>query len=137
MSLKKPDGSFGPLIARYFVTLESRPHEEAVVDDEHIIRDRKIFTKQVLRSFIKRNVTREAWTGAPWLVKEDVAREYHIDTNVPARLQYSNKLAEKKANQALKKNDPDSSVLSFVTQNGQRLPELKPAPKSHKSKQLQ
>ncbi|RAL60541.1 hypothetical protein DID88_009737 [Monilinia fructigena] len=72
---------------------DGRPNEEAVVDDAHITRDRKIFTKQVLRSFIKKTVTREAWTGAPC---------FHGG------------------------NGPQA-----------RLPELKPAPKSHKSKQQQ
>jgi hypothetical protein len=112
-----------------------------VVDDAHITRDRKIFTKQVLRSFIKKTVTREAWTGAPWLVKHDVAAQYHIDTRVPPHLRYESKAAERKANQQQKKTtatapDYDGMVGSFPgNTNGQgRLPELKPAPKSHKSK---
>ncbi|KAF4624880.1 hypothetical protein G7Y89_g13289 [Cudoniella acicularis] len=81
-----PDGTVSPPFSRYFVSLDNRPTEEAVVDDAHITRDRKIFTKQVLRSFIKKTVTREAWTGAPWLVRPDVANLYHIDTRVPPHL---------------------------------------------------
>jgi hypothetical protein len=83
--------------ARYFVRLIERPDEEALVDEEHITRDRKIFTKQMLRSFIKNCVTREAWTGAPWLVKLDIAERFHITTQVPRHLQRSWKVAEKKA----------------------------------------
>lgn len=136
----QPDGSMSAPFVRYFVSLDNRPLEEAVVDDNHIVRDRKIFTKQILRSFIKKTVTREAWTGAPWIVKPEVAALYHIDSRVPPHLRYENKVAEKKHNQALKKNGPgpdfDGMVGSFPG-NAPRLPELKPAPKSHKSKQQQ
>jgi hypothetical protein len=134
-----PDGSINPPFSRYFVSLDNRPEEEAVVDDQHITRDRKIFTKQVLRSFIKKTVTREAWTGAPWLVKPDVAHLYHIDTRVPPHLRYESKAAERKQKAVQQKTgqpDYEGMVGSFQG-NGPRLPELKPAPKSHKSKQHQ
>lgn len=133
------DGTLSPPFSRYFVSLDNRPTEEAVVDDAHISRDRKIFTKQVLRSFIKKTVTREAWTGAPWLVKHDVAELYHIDTRVPAHLRYESKAAERKQSQQQKKTGPDyeGMVGSFQGSTQPRLPELKPAPKSHKSKQQQ
>lgn len=136
----QPDGTMSAPFVRYFVSLDNRPTDEAVVDDNHIMRDRKIFTKQILRSFIKKTVTREAWTGAPWIVKPEVAVQYHIDSRVPPHLKYENKVAEKKHNQALKKNGPgpdyDGMVGSFLG-TGQRLVEIKPAPKSHKSKQQQ
>ncbi|KIW41418.1 hypothetical protein, variant [Exophiala oligosperma] len=83
--------------SRYFVRLIDRPDEEALVDDQHIVRDRKIFTKQMLRSFIKNAVTREGWIGAPWLVKPEIAERFRIDTNVPPHLQHSTKVAAKKA----------------------------------------
>ena len=133
-----PDGTLSPPFSRYFVLLDNRPNEEAVVDDDHITRDRKIFTKQVLRSFIKKSVTREAWTGAPWLVKREIAEELNIDTRVPPHLRYESKAAERKQSQQQKKNGPDfeGMIGSFPGSNAQaRLPELKPAPKSHKSKQ--
>jgi hypothetical protein len=129
-----PNGQVSPAFHRYYVTLPSRPQEEAVVDDDHITRDRKIFTKQVLRSFIKKTVTREAWTGAPWLVRPEVAEQYHIETKVPVHLRYETAAAERKQKAALKKTGGSADV-SF-TSDGQRLPELKPAPKSHKAKGL-
>ena len=140
-----PDGTVSPPFNRYFVSLDNRPTEEAVVDDAHISRDRKIFTKQVLRSFIKKTVTREAWTGAPWLVKHDVAAVYHIDTRVPPHLRYETKAAERKQNLQQKKAAAQESEglggqlpPGFGQVQGQgQLPELKPAGKSHKSKQLQ
>ncbi|KAG9237190.1 hypothetical protein BJ875DRAFT_438652 [Amylocarpus encephaloides] len=130
-----PGGNVQPPFSRYFVSLDNRPTEEAVVDDAHITRDRKIFTKQVLRSFIKKTVTRESWTGAPWLVKHEVAVLYHIDIRVPPHLRYESKAAERRYNQAQRRNGPEffDMVGSFPGAPG-RLPELKPATKSHKSK---
>ena len=134
-----PDGTHNPPFSRYFVSLDNRPTEEAVVDDAHITRDRKIFTKQVLRSFIKKTVTREAWTGAPWLVKPEVAQTFHIDTRIPPHLRQENKTAERKQKHAQQKNgqpEYDGMVGSFQGPPN-RYQELKPAPKSHKSKQQQ
>ncbi|KAL2156177.1 hypothetical protein VTH82DRAFT_922 [Thermothelomyces myriococcoides] len=135
-----PDGTLTPPFSRYFVSLDDRPDEEAVVDDSHIFRDRKVFTKAVLRSFIKKTVTREAWNGAPWLVKHDVAEKYHIDTRIPPHLRYDNKLLERKQLQLQKKAsqfDPTMVNPTPTSPTDFKLPELKPAPKSHKSKAQQ
>ncbi|KAJ5102167.1 hypothetical protein NUU61_004389 [Penicillium alfredii] len=117
-----------PAYARYLVKILDRPNEEALLDQEHITRDRKSFTKLMLRGFIKNNVTRESWTGAPWLVKPSVAEEYKISTEVPKHLQYGAKVAEKKA---MKKADQDGFFGFFASQ---QLPELKPAVKGQKAK---
>jgi hypothetical protein len=111
------------------------------VDDSQIFRDRKVFTKLVLRSFIRKTVTRDAWNGAPWLVKPDIAEYYKIDTRVPPHLRYDNKLLERKQLQAQKRlSQPDINgytTSSFSPNGPVRLPELKPAPKSHKAKSQQ
>ena len=112
--------------ARYFVTLFNRPScEEALVDDEHIIRDRKTFTKQRLRSYIKNTVTHEAWAGAPWTVKPKIAEEYRINTQIPYELTYEHQVAQRKANMSLKKGEYDGTLLNFYSPLN-RLPELKP-----------
>jgi len=117
-----------PAFARYLVKVSDRPNEEALLDQNHITRDRKAFTKLMLRGFIKNNVTREAWTGAPWLVKPSIAEEYKISTEVPKHLQYGAKIAEKRA---MKKAGEDGFFGIF---SSQQLPELKPAVKGQKSK---
>ncbi|OJJ51258.1 hypothetical protein ASPZODRAFT_54954 [Penicilliopsis zonata CBS 506.65] len=123
-----PDGTVkAPAYARYLVKILDRPNEEALLDQEHITRDRKMFTKQMLRAFIKNTVTRESWNGAPWLVKTSIADEYKIPTEVPKHLQYGAKVAEKKA---MKKGDQEGFFGFFASQ---RLPELKPAVKVQKS----
>ncbi|KAK5664274.1 hypothetical protein OQA88_492 [Cercophora sp. LCS_1] len=135
-----PDGTSTKPFSRYFVSLDTRPGEEAVVDDNNIFRDRKVFTKSVLRSFIKKTVTREAWNGAPWLVKHDIAERFRIETRIPPHLRHDYKLQERKQMQAQKRlSHPDVSNISgqFSPTGPLRLPELKPAPKSHKSKAQQ
>ena len=130
---RRPDGTIErKAFARYFVKLKSRPDEEALVDDEHIVRDRRLFTKQMLRSFIKNTTDREAWTGAPWIVKRKFADDYRIDSNVPPHLQYGNKQAEKKAKAAAARKSEHDGYNQFYAQI--KLPELKPAIKGHKSK---
>lgn len=137
-SKQHADGSISEPFSRYFVSLDGRPGEDAVVDDDHISRDRKIFTKAVLRSFIKRTVTREAWNGAPWLVKHEYAAMHHIDTRIPIHLRHDTKIQERKLLLAQKKALHPTSA-NGVANNAEpvRLPELKPMPKSHKAKSQQ
>lgn len=116
-----------PAYARYLVQVLDRPGEEALLDQDHITRDRKAFTKQMLRAFIKNTVTRESWNGAPWLVKASLAAQYKIPTEVPKDLQYGARVAEKKA---MKKADQEGFFGFF---SSQQLPELKPASKGQKS----
>jgi archaellum component FlaC len=124
-----PDGTVRtPAHATYLVKVLDRPDEEALLDNHHITRDRKTFTKQMLRAFIKNNVTRESWNGAPWLVKPSVAEEYRIPTEVPKHLQYGARVAEKKAQ---KKADQEGFFGFFASKE---LPELKPAVKGQKAK---
>lgn len=72
--------------SRYFVRLNTNKDEEALLDDKHIRRDRKVFTKQNLRSFLKHSLQREAWIGAPWLVKEHLAIQFRLPMEIPAHL---------------------------------------------------
>lgn len=112
--------------ARYFVRLTDRStREEALVDEDHIVRDRKTFTKQRLRSYIKNTVTHEAWAGAPWTVKPKIAEEYRINTQIPPELTYEHQMAQRKANMSLRRGEFDGALLNFYPPHN-RLPELKP-----------
>ena len=128
-----PDGSRTLPVTRYLVSIEDTD-EETIVADEHICRDRGVFTKAMLRSFIKKTVVREAWNGAPWLVKHDYANIYHIDTRVPPHLRYDTKLMERKHLQAQKRGNAHEMNGHVIAEGPIRLPELKPSAKSHKGK---
>ncbi|KKA28108.1 hypothetical protein TD95_002329 [Thielaviopsis punctulata] len=109
----KDDGSTSEPFSRYVISIDDREGEEAVVDGPAVARDRKVFTKAVLRTFIKNAVSREAWNGAPWTVKSEFAQSYQIDTRVPQHLRYDHKLMERKQIQAAKRsnNSMDASGL--------------------------
>ena len=124
-----PDGTVSsPGYSRYLVRVSDRPDEEALLDQEHIARDRRAFTKHMLRAFIKNNVTREAWNGAPWLVKPSIAEHYKLPMEIPNNLLYDFKVNERRS---MKKTDADGLLGLFTSQ---RLPELKPAAKAQKPK---
>ncbi|KAL8944629.1 MAG: hypothetical protein Q9216_000326 [Gyalolechia sp. 2 TL-2023] len=120
LELYRPDGSVErTAFARYVVSFLNRPDEEAAVDTAHLTRDRKTFTKQRLRSFLKKTIDHEPWAGAPWCVKSKIAEEYRINTDVPPHLTYENQVLQRKA---MKKNDFEGQLVSFHP----GLPQLKP-----------
>jgi len=91
--IRGPDGSVQrAAFSRYFVRILNDPGEEALMDDKHLRRDKKVFTKQHLRSFLKNSLQREAWIGAPWLVKEHLAIQYRLPMEIPAHLLQDAKL---------------------------------------------
>ncbi|PHH61132.1 hypothetical protein CDD81_749 [Ophiocordyceps australis] len=137
-----PDGSLTQPTARYLVNIKDL-NEETFLPAERICRDRGVFTKSMLRSFIKKTVTRESWNGAPWLVMHDYAGTYHIDSRIPASLRHDAKIQQRKQLQAQRRasshegNNANGHGPNAAQSGPVRLPELKPAPKSHKSKQAQ
>lgn len=105
-AIQMPDGEVRPAYAKYRVEMigHGREGQEDVVDGMQLNRDRKRFSKSMLRTFMKNSLSREPWSGAPWLVKAKYAKKYRIDTNIPPHLQRNNGLsdAEVAANQAKK-----------------------------------
>ncbi|KAB8349448.1 hypothetical protein FH972_023475 [Carpinus fangiana] len=95
--IKNPDGSISrPATARYFVEL-LQGGDALLARTDELSRQRRHFNKTVIRQFVKNSVhPRESWTGAPWIVKEDIARNFHIPTDVPANLRHDAVLEEKK-----------------------------------------
>ena len=124
--LFRADGSVErAAFARYFCDVENRPH--ALVDDEHISRERKTFTKQRLKSFLKNSITRETWTGAPWLVKQKLAEEYHIRTEIPSHLTQEFQVKQRKVSQPNgKRIDGEGHFLNFQAYGPQGDPQYFP-----------
>lgn len=95
--IRGPDGQVQrEAFSRYFVRLVNQPGDEALLDDKHIRRDRKVFTKQNLRAFLKNSLQRESWSGAPWLVKEHLAIQYRLPMEIPAHLLQDAKMLQNK-----------------------------------------
>lgn len=48
-----------------------------------LMRDRRVYSKIILKQFLRSAVNREPWHGAPWLVKDHLAKRYNIPTKLP------------------------------------------------------
>jgi hypothetical protein len=103
------DGVLIPGYVRYRIELRSTRKgalaREQYVDSEIINRDRNYFNKALIRAFIKNSCSREAWTGAPWLVKERYAKKFRIDMTIPDHLRQKEKVkvVEEKIDRRFKK----------------------------------
>ncbi|KAI7646470.1 hypothetical protein KC318_g19301, partial [Hortaea werneckii] len=134
--IRGPDGAVQrAAFSRYFVRTNNSAGEEALVDDIHIRRDKKMFTKQNLRSFLKNSLQREAWIGAPWLVKEHLAIQYRLPMEIPGHLLQDAKLLANKvhntstmrpsqdvgfANPLIPANDLQQQMLQMKPPKGRR-----------------
>jgi len=90
------DGTYRPALTRYRIELTANKKHgldcEQSVGNEELQRDRNHFNKALIRAFIKNSCSREAWNGAPWLVKERYARRFRIDMTVPEHLRPKEKV---------------------------------------------
>lgn len=137
----EPDGSMErPSHSQYFISLDDenkirQNSKEAYLDGEVMFRDRRNFSKQILRSFLKNSLTKEAWHGAPWTVKEKLAQQFHISTDVPVHLQQSARIAERKALALQQKKVQDDGSGTFFNYLQTKRPlDIRPNPKSQKGK---
>lgn len=81
-----PDGQVKPAYSLFRVQTVDYPQSEMAVDDSQLTRDRKTFTKALLRAFLRQTLIRGPWPEAPWMVKSQYAQQYRIDQNVPPHL---------------------------------------------------
>ncbi|KAK9459382.1 ATP-utilizing chromatin assembly and remodelling N-terminal-domain-containing protein, partial [Lipomyces oligophaga] len=102
-----PNGQARPAYAKYRVEMlgHGRDGQEDVVDGSQLSRDRKRFSKSMLRTFIKNASSRDPWAGAPWVVKPKYAHLYRIDTALPPHLRYNS------SKSALPSSKPDKLIL--------------------------
>ena len=118
--------------SRYFVRAKDDAGKERLVDDKHVRRDRRVFTKQNLRAFLKHTLQREAWIGAPWLVKEPLAIQYKLPMEIPAHLLQDARLLANKV--SVDTNFQRSShVLAHANIVKQHLLQMKPPRKRTKN----
>lgn len=93
-----------------------------------LMRDRRVYSKIILKQFLRSAVSREPWHGAPWMVKDHLAKRYNIPTKLPdAKTREAVIAAKKAANaeraaEAQRLNDADSLDYGYPQTNGMRLP---------------
>jgi alpha-1,3-glucosyltransferase len=109
------------------ITLEDSGEQLTRYKASELQRDRRVYSKLVLKQFLRSAVSREPWYGAPWSVKEHLARKYQISTTVPEAKTKESVMAAKKAANAASANGtpsantpnlPNGSTTSASTANG-------------------
>lgn len=101
----------------YYVTLDGSAEEIIKVGSKDFCRDRKVYSKLVLKSFLRNAVSRETWSGAPWMVKEKLANQYKISMKVPETKTRDAVMAAKKAANAAPQPPPPAPKVP-VEQGG-------------------
>ncbi|KAI8805761.1 hypothetical protein BJ742DRAFT_774751 [Cladochytrium replicatum] len=96
-----------------------------VVLNHQIKRDRQVLSKSNLKKFIKENAVKEAWMGAPWVVKSDLVKRYNLATEPPRDIV---ELLEQRASKAGKFTKGEV-VMDLMGNH-------RTTAKSHKSKQI-
>ncbi|KAF9427188.1 hypothetical protein BGZ94_005333 [Podila epigama] len=67
-----------------------------VADCSLLSRDRLTFNKNIIRKYIRECTSKEAYIGAPWIVRPALARKFGIETKLPSDLQTTRDKAMKK-----------------------------------------
>ncbi|KAF2015517.1 glycosyltransferase family 57 protein [Aaosphaeria arxii CBS 175.79] len=90
-----PDDQFRSLV--YHITLDGSGEELIRYKAAELQRDRRVYSKLILKQFLRSAVSREAWNGAPWIVKDHLAKRYRISTTIPKAKTRDAVMAAKKA----------------------------------------
>lgn len=81
----------------YHITLEDTGDRITKYKASELQRDRKTYSKLVLKQFLRGSITRDTWNGAPWTIKDHLAKRYDISTKMPDAKSRDAVLAAKKA----------------------------------------
>ncbi|KAF2652176.1 glycosyltransferase family 57 protein [Lophiostoma macrostomum CBS 122681] len=81
----------------YHITLDDSSEQLTKYKATELQRDRRVYSKLVLKQFLRSAVSREAWNGAPWTIKDHLAKRYNISTTVPETKTRDAVMAAKKA----------------------------------------
>ncbi|KAI7880498.1 ATP-utilizing chromatin assembly and remodelling N-terminal-domain-containing protein [Mucor mucedo] len=68
-----------------------------VVPSSKLKRDRLAFSKNLLKKFIKEYTIKDSYIGAPWIIRQDTADRFGIDTTLPKDLQLARDIAYSKS----------------------------------------
>ena len=114
-----------PDINRYFVQLITEPRmssKVACVDQAHIRRRLRTFTKFNIQRFLRHTIERDRYEGAPWVVKHKYAHMYRIDTQIPHHLTYEAISAQRRLQNGLRKGRLEELPSSFMVKDHHVIP---------------
>ncbi|KAF4538755.1 Ddt domain protein [Lasiodiplodia theobromae] len=77
-----------PPLSRYFVTVQqdNGGSNDMLLDSKRLSRDRRTYSRSILRSFIRNIAHSENYKGAPWQVKPELVAEFRLPKEVPYHL---------------------------------------------------
>ncbi|XP_014557849.1 glycosyltransferase family 57 protein [Bipolaris victoriae FI3] len=67
----------------YVITMEDTGENVTKYKASDLHRDKKTFSKLLLKAFLRNALKREDWLKAPWMVKDSLAKRYDIPTKIP------------------------------------------------------
>jgi hypothetical protein len=67
----------------YEITMDDDPDEKITkYKASELQRDRRVYSKLILKQYLRNTTSRELWVGAPWMVKEHLAKRYKISATM-------------------------------------------------------
>ncbi|KAF1941901.1 hypothetical protein EJ02DRAFT_444453 [Clathrospora elynae] len=81
----------------YVVKMEDNDEIVTKYRASELQRDKKVYSKLILKQFLRNAIRRDEWIGAPWMVKESLAKRYNIPTKIPDDKTREALLAQKRA----------------------------------------
>lgn len=81
-------------------------------------RDNRVYSKLIIKQFLRSTVSRESWIGAPWMAKEHLVKRYGIPVTIPENKTREAIMAQKKASNAMHSNGASPPGQQMYLQNG-------------------
>jgi alpha-1,3-glucosyltransferase len=81
----------------YVITMEGSGEVVTKYKASELQRDKNVYSKLILKAFLRNALKRDSWIGAPWLVKDSLAKRYNIPTKIPSSKTRDAVMAQKKA----------------------------------------
>ncbi|CAI6337280.1 unnamed protein product [Periconia digitata] len=91
---------------QYTIKMEDNGEDLIRYRTAELQRDRRVYSKILLKQFLRGALSRESWTGAPWMVKDYLAKRYKIPTKIPDMKTREALMAAKKAHNATNNGAP-------------------------------
>jgi hypothetical protein len=81
----------------YEITLDDNDEKIIKYRASELQRNRKYYSKIILKQYLRHTTTREPYVGSPWMVKEHLAKRYGISTIMPDRSTREALMAQRRA----------------------------------------
>jgi hypothetical protein len=114
----------------YIITLDDTEETVTRLKPSELQRDRKVYSKLILKQFLRSTVSRESWIGAPWMAKDHLAKRYSIPTKIPDYKTRDAVMAQKKATNGAQPNggSPPNQYPYPPMGNGPQMNGHRPSP---------